>query len=120
MHWIHLTAEDQLQKIIVKSQERLQVIFKYSSCCHFSEVVFERLQQNCCPGEIDFNFLDLTNYKYISEKISYQQITNFRQKEQVQVLSPISPDSVRHWFSLLVSYRIKTGSAHKVGSVNDR
>jgi hypothetical protein len=22
MHWIHLTAEDQLQKVIVKSQER--------------------------------------------------------------------------------------------------
>jgi len=70
MHWIHLTAEDQLQKIIVKSQERLQVIFKFSSCCHFSEVVFQRLQKNFCPGEIDFNFLDLTNYKYISEKIS--------------------------------------------------
>src|SRR6476620_4052536 len=70
MHWIHLTAEDQLQKIIVKSQERLQVIFKYSSCCHFSEVVFQRLQKNCCPGEIDFHFLDLNNYSNISEKVS--------------------------------------------------
>ena len=70
MHWIHLTAEDQLQKVIVKSQERLQVIFKYSSCCHFSEIVFQRLQKNCCPGEIDFHFLDLTNYNHISEKVS--------------------------------------------------
>jgi len=70
MHWIHLTAEDQLQKIIVKSQEKPQVIFKYSSCCHFSEVVFQRLQKTCCPGDIDFYFLDLTNYQHISEKIS--------------------------------------------------
>lgn len=70
MHWIHLTSEDQLQKIVVKSQEKPQVIFKYSSCCHFSEVVFQRLQQNCCPGEVDFHFLDLTNYSHISEKVS--------------------------------------------------
>ena len=70
MHWIHLTAEDQLQKIIVKSQEKPQVIFKYSSSCQFSEVVFQRLQKNCCPGEIDFHFLDLTNYNHISEKVS--------------------------------------------------
>jgi monothiol bacilliredoxin len=70
MHWIHLTAEDQLQKIIVKSQEKPQVIFKYSSCCHFSEIVFQRLQKNGCPGEIDFHFLDLTNYNHISERVS--------------------------------------------------
>ena len=70
MHWIHFTAEDQLQKILVKSQEKPQVIFKYSSGCQFSEVVFQRLQKNCCPGEIDFHFLDQTNYNHISEKIS--------------------------------------------------
>jgi monothiol bacilliredoxin len=70
MHWIHLTAEDQLQKIIVKSQEKPQVIFKYSSCCHFSEIVFQRLQQNCCRGDIDFHFLDLANYNHISDRVS--------------------------------------------------
>jgi len=70
MHWIHLTAEDQLQKVIVKSQEKPQVIFEYSSCCQISEVVFQRLQKNCCPGKIDFHFLDLTNYNHISEKVS--------------------------------------------------
>lgn len=70
MHWIHLTAEDQLQKIIVKSQEKPQVIFKYNSSCHFSEIVFQRLQKNCCPCEIDFHFLDLANYTHISEKVS--------------------------------------------------
>jgi len=70
MHWIHLTSEDQLQKIVVKSQEKPQVIFKYSSCCHLSEIVFQRLQKNCCPGDVDFHFLDLTNYNPISEKVS--------------------------------------------------
>jgi len=70
VHWIHLTSEDQLQKIVVKSQEKPQVIFKYSSCCHLSEIVFQRLQKNCCPGDVDFHFLDLTNYNPISEKVS--------------------------------------------------
>jgi len=70
MHWIHLTSEDQLQKIVVKSQEKPQVICKYSSCCHLSEIVFQRLQKNCCPGDVDFHFLDLTNYNPISEKVS--------------------------------------------------
>jgi bacillithiol system protein YtxJ len=70
MHWIHLTDEDQLQKIIVRSQEKPQVIFKYSTECHLSEIIFQRLQKNCCPEHIDFHFLDLTIYKNISEKVS--------------------------------------------------
>jgi len=70
MHWIHLTDEDQLQKIIVRSQEKPQVIFKYSSECHLSEIVFQRLQKNCCPQRVDFHFLDLNAYQNISEKVS--------------------------------------------------
>ncbi|MFI5187192.1 MAG: bacillithiol system redox-active protein YtxJ [Chitinophagales bacterium] len=70
MHWIHLTDEDQLQKIIVRSQEKPQVIFKYSSHCDLSEAIFNRLQKNCCPGDIDFHFLDLVSHEDISTKIS--------------------------------------------------
>lgn len=70
MHWIHLTDEDQLQKIIVRSQEKPQVIFKYSTECHLSEIVFQRLQTNCCPEHIDFHFLNLATYQSISEKVS--------------------------------------------------
>jgi len=70
MHWIHLTDEDQLQKIIVRSQEKPQVIFKYSSHCCQSETIFKRLQKNCCPEHIDFHFLDLIAHTNISEKVS--------------------------------------------------
>src|SRR5438552_15494716 len=70
MHWIHLTDEDQLQKIIVRSQEKPQVIFKYSPESLLSETIFQRLQQNCCPEHIDFHFLDLGAHQNISEKIS--------------------------------------------------
>jgi bacillithiol system protein YtxJ len=70
MHWIHLTDEDQLQKIIVRSQEKPQVIFKYSSQCQVSETILQRLQKNCCPEHIDFHFLDLIAYNNISQKLS--------------------------------------------------
>jgi bacillithiol system protein YtxJ len=70
MHWIHLTHEDQLQKIVVRSQEKPQVIFKYSSCCPTSETIFQRLQKKCCPQQVDFHFLDLTGHADIAEKVS--------------------------------------------------
>lgn len=70
MHWIHLTDEDQLQKIVVRSQEKPQVIFKYSSCCDLSETIFQRLQKKCCPQHVDFHFLDLSGHANISEKVS--------------------------------------------------
>lgn len=70
MHWIHLTDEDQLQKIIVRSQEKPQVIFKYSNRCYLSEMIFLRLKKDCCPEQIDFYFLDLVAYRNISNKIS--------------------------------------------------
>lgn len=70
MHWIHFTHEDQLQNIIVRSQEKPQVIFKYNTQCHLSEVILKRLQSNCCPEHMDFHFLDLGIYSTISEKVS--------------------------------------------------
>ena len=70
MHWIHLTDEDQLQKIVVRSQEKPQVIFKYSTHCDLSETIFQRLQKKRCPQHIDFHFLDLTGHADIAEKVS--------------------------------------------------
>src|SRR5262245_54157320 len=70
MHWIHLTDEDQLQKIVVRSQEKPQIVFKYSSCCPLSETIFQGLQKNRCPQQVDFHFLDLTDHADIAEKVS--------------------------------------------------
>jgi bacillithiol system protein YtxJ len=70
MHWIHLTEEDQIQNVIIRSQEKPQVIFKYSNRCFLSETIFHRLQKNCCPEKIDFYFLDLVAYRNISDKVS--------------------------------------------------
>src|SRR5436853_90162 len=70
MQWIHLTDEDQLQKIIVRSQEKPQVIFQYTPGVYLSEIIFQRFQKKCCPEHIDFHFLDVETYASISQKIS--------------------------------------------------
>lgn len=70
MHWIHLTDEGQLQKIIVRSQEKPQVIFKYSTHCNRSETIFNRLQNDRCPNQIDFHFLNLVAHEDLSSMIS--------------------------------------------------
>ncbi|MER3497307.1 MAG: bacillithiol system redox-active protein YtxJ [Chitinophagaceae bacterium] len=70
MHWIHLTSEDQLQNIVVRSEEKPQVIFKYSSRCFLSDVIFKRLQQKSCPEQVDFYFLDIISYCKLSDAVA--------------------------------------------------
>ena len=70
MHWIHLTEEAQLQNLVVKSQEKPQIIFKYSNCCSLSDTILRRLEKNCCPEQVDFYFVDLISYRAVSNKIS--------------------------------------------------
>ena len=70
MHWIHLTDEEQLKKIISNSQNKPQVIFKHSTRCSISSVALQRLQKVNQPSDIDFYFLDLIAYRGLSGKIS--------------------------------------------------
>ena len=69
MHWIHLTDNHQLEQVVVRSQERPQVIFKHSTRCSTSSVVFNRLQKMACQRNIDFYFLDLVTYRDISDQV---------------------------------------------------
>jgi len=70
MHWIHLTDEEQLRNIIVKSQDRPQIIFKHSTRCSISGVALQRLQKSRQPEDVDFYFLDLISYRSLSNKIA--------------------------------------------------
>jgi len=70
MHWIHLTDEEQLKNILIKSQARPQVIFKHSTRCSISAVALSRLQKAQQPADVDFYFLDLIAYRNLSNKIA--------------------------------------------------
>lgn len=70
MNWITLQHEAQLDEIRAKSTHRPQLIFKHSTRCSTSHLVKNRLERAGQPTEIDFYYLDLLNYRPISNKVA--------------------------------------------------
>jgi bacillithiol system protein YtxJ len=70
MNWIPLQTENQLTEIREKSAGRPQVIFKHSTRCSTSAMVKNRLERAKTPDSIDFHYLDLINYRPVSNKIA--------------------------------------------------
>jgi bacillithiol system protein YtxJ len=70
MKWIPLLNEHQLEEIKIKSSQNPQIIFKHSSRCGVSSMAKNRLDRNEAPQGIDFYFLDIFNYRSISNKIA--------------------------------------------------
>ncbi|RED49254.1 bacillithiol system redox-active protein YtxJ [Seonamhaeicola aphaedonensis] len=72
--WIELNSILQLKKIEEKSKDRVQVIFKHSTRCGISRMVLNQFVAgyNLNEEAIDLYFLDLLNYREISNKIAEQ------------------------------------------------
>lgn len=70
MDWKLLTDEAGIEEIIRKSADSSQVIFKHSIRCSISSVAKGRLERAEQPGNIDFYYLDLINYRNISNKVA--------------------------------------------------
>ena len=70
MNWITLTNEAQLEELVNRSYSAPQVIFKHSTRCSISNVAKNRLEKAQTPGDIDFYYLDLLNYRPVSNAIA--------------------------------------------------
>lgn len=70
MNWIPLQSESQLEDIKARSADRPQLIFKHSTRCSTSAVVKGRLERAKEPQSIDFYYLDLLNYRPVSNRIA--------------------------------------------------
>lgn len=70
MNWIPLSTEEQLNALIAASNEKPQVIFKHSTRCSVSSMAKNRLEKSTAPESVDFHYLDLINYRAISNKIA--------------------------------------------------
>lgn len=70
MNWIDLVKENQIEDIKQKSFEKAQVIFKHSIRCSISSMAKGRLERAIKPDNADFYFLDLINYRSISNKVA--------------------------------------------------
>jgi bacillithiol system protein YtxJ len=70
MNWIPLTDASQLAAIKERSFQQPQVVFKHSTRCSISSVAKNRLENKQAPAGIDFYYLDLLNYRNISNQIA--------------------------------------------------
>ncbi|MEO5947014.1 MAG: bacillithiol system redox-active protein YtxJ [Chitinophagaceae bacterium] len=85
MNWTVLNSEEKLAEIITKSHSKPQVIFKHSIRCSISSMVKSRLEKSATPDTIDFHYLDLINYRLLSNKIAVD-LDVFHESPQVLLL----------------------------------
>ncbi len=70
MNWHPINSIDQLEQIKVASFITPQVIFKHSTTCSISRMALDRFERAATPEKVDFHYLDLLNYKAISNEIA--------------------------------------------------
>ena len=70
MNWIPLNSVEQLDLIHEVSFVKPQVIFKHSTTCSISNMAFARFERSAAPDTIDFYYLDLLNFRAISNSIA--------------------------------------------------
>lgn len=71
--WRKLESSEDLQSAIEKSSEKIIVIFKHSTRCIISKTVlrnFEKEIEQNQNNDIEFYYLDLLNYRNISNEIA--------------------------------------------------
>lgn len=68
--WVPLTSVEQLDEIIEKSASRTQIIFKHSTTCGISRMVFNRFGKDFDfhGNQVDPYYLDLHSYRQVSNE----------------------------------------------------
>ena len=70
MNWHPINSSEQLEHIKSASYITPQVIFKHSTTCSISRMALDRFERAATPEKVDFHYLDLLNYKAISNEIA--------------------------------------------------
>jgi bacillithiol system protein YtxJ len=70
MNWHPINTVEQLEQIKSASFVKPQVIFKHSTTCSISRMALDRFERAETPENVDFHYLDLLNYRAISNEIA--------------------------------------------------
>ncbi len=70
MNWIPLRSIEDLEQVILLSEQKPQVIFKHSTRCSISSVAKNRLEKANAPDDVPFHYLDLLSYRPLSNSIA--------------------------------------------------
>ena len=85
MNWIPLTDLNQLETIQDLSFTTPQVIFKHSTTCSISKMSLARLERSDAPTSIQFYYLDLLNYRAISNAIA-EKFSVYHESPQILLI----------------------------------
>ena len=85
--WININNEGSIEEIIEASKEKPQIIFKHSTRCGISSFAKERIENGYdqIKGKADFHYLDLLNYRNISNFIA-DRLNVIHQSPQIIIL----------------------------------
>ena len=70
MNWHPINSVEQLEQIKAASFTTPQVIFKHSTTCSISRMALDRFERSETPINVDFHYLDLLNFRTISNEIA--------------------------------------------------
>jgi bacillithiol system protein YtxJ len=70
MQWNNITTLEQIDTIITASFNTPQLILKHSTTCSISKMALARLERSITPPHLDFHYLDLLNYRNISQVLA--------------------------------------------------
>ena len=85
MNWIPLTDQNQLETIKDQSFTTPQVILKHSTTCSISKMALARLERAEAPTSIQFYYLDLLNYRTISNAIA-EKFSVYHESPQILLI----------------------------------
>lgn len=72
MNWIQLTDLGQLNELAATSMDKIALVFKHSTRCSVSRMALRQFENefDIAPEKIDSYFLDLLNYRDLSNEIA--------------------------------------------------
>jgi len=85
MNWIPLADQNQLETIKDQSFTTPQVILKHSTTCSISKMALARLERTEAPTSIQFYYLDLLNYRTISNAIA-EKFSVYHESPQILLI----------------------------------
>ncbi len=85
MNWKIIEDYNQIQNLVEASHQQPQVIFKHSTRCSISVMAKNRLERSGLPDQIQFHYLDLLQYRDISNKIA-EQFSVYHQSPQILLI----------------------------------
>ncbi|MFN4080497.1 MAG: bacillithiol system redox-active protein YtxJ [Saprospiraceae bacterium] len=97
LEWKVLADRSQLDELLVRSHERLQIIFKHSTRCEISAIAKYRLETDWnLEDQCDIWYLDLIQYRSVSDLVAESLSVSHESPQIILILNGESIHDASH------------------------